>query len=258
MSLAENWKKIVVGAVIVFTLLILGIGFLVGLKGLKDFFTFVIIGMLVICILFGIGYVIYLIFIQKNYKDIPAQFRKKLFSVTKVMDNNVLGRLFLSGDSKHNRISLGKYFYLRINLPKIIQDNVKDVKDATDTDIIQIDCFIIQKEGFINKLFSEPFFILVRPEDHDYSRIFNDVTINGFNLVPLDSEFFTINTRNLDLDLVKGLSLNYIKECVFDVFKDLDRLVKQSINLDQNFQKDKEKSREFEIPQISNFGKGGS
>ena len=43
---------------------------------------------------------------------------------------------------------------------------------------------------------------------------------------------------------------------MFDVFKDLDRLVKQSINLDQNFQKDKEKSREFEIPQIGQMNGG--
>jgi hypothetical protein len=29
------------------------------------------------------------------------------------------------------------------------------------------------------------------------------------------------------------------------------------MNLDQKFQKDKERSREFEIPQIGNFGGGG-
>lgn len=250
MSLSDNWKKIVIVAVVIFSFLLIGIGFMVGAKGLKQFFQFIIIGLLVITILFGVGYVIYLLFIKKEFKDIPAQFKKKLFSVTKVMKNELLGSLFLSGDSKHNRISLGKYFYMRLNLPKIVVEEGEDSKDSHSSEVIPIDCFIVQREGFMNKLFSDPFFILVKPEDHDYSRIFNDVTIKGFNLVPLDTQFFTIDRRNLDLDMQKGLALNYIRECVYDIFTDLDRLVKQAMNLDQEFQKQKEKSREFEIPTI--------
>jgi len=251
MGLAEKWKTIVAIALIVFTILILLIGFLVGLKGLKQFFQFIVIGLLIISILFGIGYVIYLIFIKKEFKNIPAQFKKKLFSVTKVMDNELLGNLFLSGDTKHNRISLGSFFYLRINLPKIITEKGEDnINPQSQSEAIPIDCFIVKKRGFLNKLFSEPFFLLVKPEDHDYSSIFNDVTINGFNLVPLDTQFFTIDKRNLDLDMVKGMALNYIREAVYDIFTDLDRLVKQAMNLDQQFQKDKERSREFEIPSM--------
>jgi len=258
LSIAENWKKIVIIAIIVFSVLIILIGLMVGIKGLKQFFQFIVISLLIICILFGIGYLIYILFIQKTYKDIPAQFRKKLFKVTKVMDNELLGNLFLSGDTKHNRISLGKYFYLRINLPKIISAEGEDKESENSTsEAVPIDCFIVQKGGIMNKLFGEPFFVLVKPEDHDYSSIFNDVTINGFNLVPLDSQFFTIDKRNLDLDMVKGLALNYIREVVYDIFRDLDKLVKQAMNLDQQFQKDKERSREFEIPQIGNFGGGG-
>jgi len=258
MSLAENWKKIVMIALVVFSIIILLIGFMVGLKGLKQFFQFIVIGMLVICILFGIGYVIYVLFIQKNYRDIPAQFKKKLYSVTKVMDNEMLGSLYLSGDTKHNRISLGRYFYLRINLPKINPPKGEDnTSEQSTSEAIPVDCFIVQKSGIFNKLFGEPFFVLVKPQDHDYSSIFNDVTINGFNLVPLDSQFFTIDKRNLDLDMVKGMSLNYIREVVFDLMKSLDQLVQQAMNLDQQFQKDKERSREFEIPQMGNVMSGG-
>jgi len=214
-------------------------------------------------------YVVYLLFFAKTYKDIPYQFKKKLLSVTKVMSNEYLGNLFLSGDTKHNRISLGTYFYMRLNLPKIIHNREKETKDETDltksqdeTDIsnsnlksqaIPIDCFIVNKAGFLSKFFGEPFFVLVRPSDHDYSSIFNDVTLKAFNLVPLDSQFFTIDRRNLDVDMAKGLNLNYIREAVFDVMRDLDRLVKQAMNLDQQFQKDKEKAREFEIP-VGNMG----
>lgn len=258
MSVSENWKKIVMIAVAVFIVIIILIGLMVGIQGLKQFFQFIIIGLLIISILFGVGYVIYLLFIRKEYKNIPAQFRRKLHSVTKVMENDMLGSLFLSGDSKHNRISLGKFFYLRINLPKIIAQEGEDkTSEKLKSEAVPIDCFIVSRKGFINKLFSEPFFILVKPEDHDYSSIFNDVTINGFNLVPLDSEFFTIDKRNLDLDMVKGLALNYIREVVYDIFQDLDRLVKQAMNLDQQFQKDKERSREFEIPQLGNVLGGG-
>lgn len=258
MAISDNWRKIIIGAVIVFAILIILIGLMVGMQGLKQFFQFIIIGLLVIAILFGIAYVFYILFIQVTFKDIPAQFKKKLHSVTKVMKNELLGTLFLSGDTKHNRIALGKYFYMRINLPKIVKSKNESlgsdsIIEQSSSEAVPIDCFIVSKKGFINKLFNEPFFVLVKPQDHDYSSIFNDVTIKGFNLVPLDAQFFTIDRRNLDLDMVKGMSLNYIREVVFSIFADLDKLVKQAMNLDQQFQKEKERTREFEIPAVSNI-----
>jgi hypothetical protein len=255
LAISENWKKIVIGAVIVFALLLVLIGFFLGLQGLGQFFKFVLIGLLICSILFGIGYVIYILFIRKEFKDIPAQYRKKLHMTTKVMENDMLGDLYLSGDTKHNRIKMGKYFYLRIKLPKLYNVTADDGKtQITKTEEMPIEVFIVNRKGWINRIFSDPIFILVRPEDHDYSAIFNDVTINGFNLVPLDSQFYTIDRRNLDMDVIKGLAMNYIREVVYDIFKELDRLVHQAMALDQQFQKDKEKAREFEIPQIPQIG----
>lgn len=259
----ETWKKIVIIATIVFVILLVLIGLLLGMRGLLDFFKFVTIGLLSISILFGIGYVIYLLFIKQDFKDIPAVYRKKLYSASKIMKNDMLGDLYLSGDTKHNRLKLGKYFYLRINLPKLTdsEDEFSDepltARRTATTEAVPIDCFIIQKEGFMDRMFAEPMMVLVKPEDHNYSAIFNDVTISGFNLVPLDSQFFTIDKRNLDLDMVKGLSLNYIREVVYTIFEDLDKLVKQAMNLDQKFQKNKEMSREFEIPSMPFMGNGG-
>lgn len=255
---AENWKKITIIGTIVFAIIIVLIGLMVGMRGVLSFFKFIIISLLILALIGGIFYVVYLLFFAVTYKDIPAQYKKKLHSVTKVMRNDMLGKLYLSGDTKHNRINLGKYFYMRLNLPKIITKSGEDKASPKSTsEVLPIDMFIVQKEGLLNKMFSTPFFILVRPDDHDFSAIFNDVTIKGFNLVPIDSEFFTIDRRNLDLDMIKGLELNYIREVVFEIFKDLDRLVKQSINLDQRFQKDKERAREMEIPQIQQFMGGG-
>ncbi len=97
-------------------------------------------------------------------------------------------------------------------------------------------------------------FVFVRPEDHNHTSIFNDVTIYGFNLVPLDSQFYTIDKRNLDVDIIKGVATSYIRETVYEIFKDLDRLVKQAMNLDQQFQKEKQKGLEFEIPQMPQIG----
>ncbi|MCJ7816906.1 MAG: hypothetical protein MUP55_03550, partial [Candidatus Aenigmarchaeota archaeon] len=191
MGISENWKKIVIGAVIVFALILVLIGFFLGLQGLGQFFKFVLIGLLICSILFGIGYVIFILFIRKEYKDIPAAYRKKLHMTTKVMENDMLGELYLSGDTKHNRIRMGKYFYLRIKLPKIYEVPSEDGKTKiTKTEEMPIEVFIVNRKGWINRLFSDPIFIMCRPEDHDYSAIFNDVTINGFNLVPLDSQFY--------------------------------------------------------------------
>lgn len=261
---SENWKKITIIAVVVFGIILVLIGLMVGMQGLFSFFKFIIISLLILTLIGGVVYVVYLLFFATTYKDIPAQYKRKLYSVTKVMKNEMLGDLYLSGDSKHNRIKLGKYFYMRLNLPKIVPAEGEDkMGKKSKSEVMPIDLFIVQRSGFLNKLFSNPFFILVRPQDHDHtggktgSAIFNNVTISGFNLVPIDSEFFTIDRRQLDLDLISALELNYIKETVFEIFKDLDRLVKQSINLDQRFQKEKEKAREMEIPQISQMMGGG-
>lgn len=261
MEIAENWKKIVVIAIIAFSAILILIGLFLGLDGLAAFFKFIIIGLLVLSLLVGAGYIVYILFIKKSWKDIPAQYRKKLLATTKIMENDMLGDLYLSGDTKHNRIKLGKFFYLRIRLPKIYNVEVENQNDPnrkpeiqTFTEDMPIEVFIIKRKGWLNKMFLEPIVVLCRPEDHDYSAIFNDVTLNSFNLVPLDSQFYTIDRRNLDVDVIKGMAMNYVRETVFEVLRDLEKLVKSSIALDQSFQKDKEKAREFEIPQIPGIG----
>lgn len=258
----SKWGKVFVIIIIIFIVITVLITLFVGLKSLKVFFTWIIGLILFLCILFGLMYVFYLIFIQKNYKDIPATYRKKLMQTAKLMKNELLGDLYLSGDDKHNRIKLGKFRYLRITLPKQVtetkailptEQNPRPIeKEETfeTTKSVKIDCFLIIKKGIFEMLFGSPIFVLVKPQDHNYSSIFNDVTINGFNLVPLDSQFFTIDKRNLDIDIIKGMATNYIREVVYEIFRDLDKLVKQAMNLDQQFQKDKQKGLEFEIPQI--------
>jgi len=264
----SKWKKVVIIISIVLIILMLLIFFFVGFDSLRKFFTWLIVGIMILMIIFGLLYVFYSVFIKKEYKDIPASYRKKLQATSKIMKQEMLGSLFLSGDTKHNRINMGKYRYLRIMLPRQVKSlqldkNQKPVLDKFNQPIyeeqthgVDVDCFIVMEKGFIAGLFSDPKLILVKPEDHDYSSIFNDVTVRGFNLVPLDSQFFTVDHRNLDVDLSKGVASNYMKEAMYEILSELDRLVKQSMNLDTDFQKQKEKSLEFDIPQI-NSGQGG-
>jgi hypothetical protein len=238
----------------------------VGFTGLAQFFKYLMFGILIIALLFGIFYVFYIIFIKKEYKDIPLNFKKKLRATSLIAKNDMLGDLYLSGDTKHNRINLGRYKYMRINLPKQnkkikLDGNGNPEKDKynqliyyEETENVPVDCFIIEnRRNIIEMLFGEPHFILVKPEDHNFSSIFNDVTIKGFNLVPLDSQFYTIDHRNLDIDLTKGMTTNYMKEVVYEIFADLDRLVKMSMNLDSDHQKEKAKNNEFQVPNMQSI-----
>lgn len=267
----SKWGKVIFIIILIIIVLMILIGLVVGLKGLKSFFTWLIGGILFLGILFGLLYVFWLIFLKKEFKDIPAQYRKKLTQTARLMKNEMLGNLYLSGDSKHNRIKLGKFAYLRMTLPKQtreekeivlkpskINNPFQDKKEINEyTEPVPVDCFVIIKTKLIDRLFGQPIFVLVKPEDHNYSSIFNDVTINGFNLVPLDSQFYTIDKRDIDVDIIKGVAQNYISETVYEIFRDLDRLVKQAMNLDQQFQKDKERGMEFQIPQLPMTGGGG-
>lgn len=255
-----KWKKVIFIILAVLVLIILLITLFVGISSLGKFFTWLIGFVLFLLIIFGGLYVFWIIFIAKTYKDIPATYRKKLIQTAKMMKNDMLGDLYLSGDSKHNRIKLGKYAYMRITLPKQVVEiekvktgdpfNPEQEVEKSFTESVPIDCFVILKNGLIEWLFGNPMFLLVKPEDHNHSSIFQDVTIFGFNVVPIDSQFHTIDKRNLDVDIIKGMATNYIREVVYTIFADLDKLVKQAMNLDHQFQKEKQKGLEFEIPQM--------
>jgi hypothetical protein len=260
-----KWKKvvlIVVGIVIVIAIII---GIFVGFASVKKFFLYLFVALLVISVIFLLIYLFWMLFIKVEFKDIPAQTRKKLEIASKLAENEMLGKLFLSGDTKHNRLNYGKYFYLRINLPKINKEDIVDSKGKQKmddlgnpmfketTEILPIDMFIVQRKGFFSRLFNDPLFILCHPEDHDFSSIFNDVVIRGFNIVPLDNYFYTIDSRSLDTTMLRALSVIYQKEAVFEQFRDLDKLVKGAINLDSRFYKEKEKSSEFELPQLDKY-----
>jgi hypothetical protein len=242
-----KWKKVIFIIVGIMIVLFILIGLFAGLSNLRKFFTYTLIGLLVIVILFALIYLFWLIFIKKEFKDIPASYRKKLIQTSKLMKNEMLGNLYLSGDHKHNRIKLGKFAYLRIKLPKMTKSYIDQKQQGS------FGVFHSEKEVETTiPVDIEPVFILIKPEDHNFSSIFNDVTINGFNLVPLDSYFFSIDKRNLDADITKALASNYIKEVVWEIFRDLDKLVKQSINIDEQHQKSKEKMLQFDMPQLGN------
>lgn len=259
---AGKWRKVIFVIIGIVILLMVLIGLFAGFMNLKKFFTWLLVALLILAIIFGLLYTFWLIFLKKEYKDIPASYKKKLIQTANLMKNEMLGNLFLSGDSKHNRIKLGKFAYLRMRLPKqsieYIETKQKGEfgefskpKEISATMPVDIDCFVIIKEKIMDKLFGDPVFILCKPEDHDHSSIFNDVTIQGFNLVPLDSQFYTIDKRNLDTDIIKGMSIVYQKEVVDEIFRNLDRLVKMSMNLDQEHQKSKEKMLQFDIPTVN-------
>ena len=265
-----KWTKVILIISAIFILIIVLITLFVGLKGLKQFFLWLLGVILFLCIIFGLLYVFWLIFIKKDYKDIPATYKKKLVQTAKLMKNDMLADLYLSGDDKHNRIKLGKYKYLRMTLPKAVvelnvnpQQNPQQVQNpmvakqqeqTQVTEPIAVDCFLVLNKGIIKSLFGEPIFVVVKPEDHDYSSIFNDVTIKGFNLVPLDSQFYTIDRRNLDIDIIKGMASNYIRETVYELLREMDKIVKQAIRLDHVHQKEKEKGLEFSIPSFGSIG----
>lgn len=262
----RKWGRIIVIIIIIIIAIAILVTFFIGLKGLRQLFLWIAGILFGLGILFMVAYLFWMVFLKKEYKNLPQNYRKKLMQTARLMKNSMLGDLYLSGDEKHNRIKLGKYAYLRIVLPKqhttVVepvppeQAHLKKPKVIEQTEPVPVDCFVLLKQKIFDKLFGEPVFILVKPSDHNYTSIFNDVIINGFNLVPLDSQFFTIDRRNLDVDIIRGISAQYLREVLYEVFKDIHRITQQAMQLDTQFQKDKAKGLEFEIPRIGNIGGG--
>lgn len=262
----NKWGRILLIAIGIIIIIAVLIGMIVGLASLKQFFMWLIGAILVLAILFLTGYIFYELFIKKTHKNLPETYRKKLAQTARLMKNSMLGNLYISGDEKHNCIKLGKFAYLRMVLPKQVEKTIpvdpdepstipahlRKPKVIIETYPVPIDCFVLLKKGWFEALFGKPIFILVKPQDHNYSSIFNDVRITGFNLVPLDSQFFTIDKRNLDVDIIRGLATNYIREAIYSILTDLDKITKGAAGLDSDFQKEKAKGFGFDIPRQMN------
>jgi hypothetical protein len=260
----SKWGKVIIVGLVILVAIVILITLFVGLSSLRKFMYWLLGVLFGVAILFMLAYLFWLIFLAPHHKDLPANYRKKLMQTARLMKNSMLGDLYLSGDERHNRIKLGKYAYLRIVLPKqssrVLEEvppeqaHLRKPKTEEVTEPIPVDCFVLLKSKLMDKLFGNPVFILCKPQDHNYSSIFNDVIISGFNLVPLDSQFYTIDRRNLDVDIIRGISAQYLREVLYEVFRDLDRIVKSAMSLDARFQKEKQKGMEFEIPRM---GVGG-
>jgi len=262
---SENSKKKPIG-IIVFALILIAIIVIVTVfMGIRGFFkiiqTVLVIGFF-IGLIFLIAYLFYWLFIKKHRYDVTYVNKQKLIKAGKINAMKNLNDLYLSGDKGHTRVKIGKITgYCRIQILSKQHQYEKDkngrmklktvkrdgqMQAVYDLDKEEQDVFIIQKGGFISKMFGEPLVVRVNPEDHD--ELVGDVTLKGFSLIPI-SEYFFLNKDYLD---VRKIDYAILKEAergiMFENLRDMKEIVDKAIALDSRHKKDIEQKNLIDLP----------
>lgn len=267
----ENKEKkpkiiiIIIGILIVITIIVV---LVMGTKGIiKIIGSIATIGIFA-ALAFLLGYLFFIVFIKKQRFDPVFVNKQKLIKSGRMnLPEGVLNYLYLTGDSAHSRVKLGKIKgYQRIQIPvrKYVYELDKDGKPTnkfkmkpkkTPDDkpepeysygVEEQDVFIV-KNNFLQGIFTDPMVVRVRPEEH--SSLIGDVSIKGFSLVPI-SEYYFINTSYLDramIDWTIGTESDRI--VFFEHLRDEKTIMDRAIGLDSTHKKEIEQKNLFEMNQ---------
>jgi hypothetical protein len=248
------------------------IRFIFGVRNILQIILFLTEAIVLISILFAIGYLFYILFIKKQKFDPTYVHKQKLIDAGKKCNLENLKELYLSGDKGHSRVHIGKIIgYCRIQvLKKIYQyeeatdpqgKNYQRIKTITDerAQIIpqydiekeEQDVIIVRAKGFLS-IFTEPMVIRMSPFDHD--ELIGDITLYGYSLIPI-SEYWYLNTDHLD---IKKTDFAILRECertsYFEGLKDMHEIVTKAIGLDSRHKKDVESKSLVELPEMQKMG----
>lgn len=253
--------------IIVAFLLILGTVFF-GIRSVGKILIFLIGFLLVLSIIGIVFWAVWYLFIRKQKFDATYQNKKRLISAGKISKPDSVNDLYLSGDRGHSRVKIGKIAgYCRIKVMKKVVaydeetgEPIMKIKDGKKYEVSNLleeeqDIFVIERGGFISKMFSEPMVVRVRPDESD--SLIGDVTLKGFSLVPI-SEYYYLHQDYLD---VRKTDYSILKEgertISHEMMKDFKEITDKAIGLDSGHKKDIEKKNLYEIPQIQTGGGGG-
>lgn len=251
---------VLVVIVVIAFLLILGTVFF-GIRSVGKILIFLIGFLLVLSIIGIVFWAVWYLFIKKQKFDATYQNKKRLISAGKISKPESVNDLYLSGDKGHSRVRIGKIAgWCRIKvMKKLIQYDeetgepvmiVKGDKKYEKSTLLEEeqDVFIVERGGFLAKMFSEPMVIRVRPEEHD--NLVGDVTLNGFSLTPI-SEYYYLHQDYLD---VRKTDYSILKEgertIAHESLKDYKELIDKASGLDSGHKKEIEKKNLYEIPAL--------
>ena len=210
---------------------------------------------MILGILFGVAYLFWYIFLKKHRYDITYVNKQKLVQAGKLLGKiNPMGSLYLSGDTGHSRIQVGKIIgYCRIQVltrtnkydknQKIMMIKDENGKQKPDYEIgkEEQDVFTIKKG------MGEPMVVRVSPKVHD--ELIGDVTLKWFSLYQ-HSEYWFLNSDYLD---VRKIDFAILKEAergiMFENLRDMKEVVDRAIGLDARHKKGIEEKHLVELPE---------
>ena len=266
--LRDGTKKAIWGisiAVIVFFLIVIA-GIFMGFEGIGKILLFVLGGVIFLGLIGVVIYVIYYLFFKKHKFDATYMNKKNLISAGRISKPNNINDLYLSGDKGHSRVRVGKIIgYCRIQTvrklteydektgqPKVIRSQADPniAYEQTTIEKEEEDIFVVQTNGWLMSLFSEPIVIRVRTDAHD--DLVGDVTLWGFSLLPI-SEYYYLNDEYIDVQKIDtSILLESKRTIAFEMLKDFKEITDKAIGLDSSHKKNIENKQLYEIPNMPN------
>lgn len=256
---------IVIAILIVITIIVVVV---FGTKGIIKIISSIAVIAIVAAFAFLIAYLFYFLFIKKQRFDPVFVNKQKLIKSGKMnIPEGMMNNLYISGDSNHSRVKIGKIIgYQRVQIP-VRKYVYKIDKDGKQTNILimrpkkspddnplpeysygveEQDVFIV-KHNFLQGIFIDPMVVRLRPEEH--SSLVGDVIIKGFSLVPI-SEYYFINSSYLDramIDWTIGTESDRI--VFFEHLRDEKTIMDRAIGLDSTHKKEIEQKNLVEMNQ---------
>jgi hypothetical protein len=276
MALFQNQRTknrsilLIIGIIIAIGLVI---RFIFGVRSILKILLFLVEAVLLLSILFGIGYLFYYLFIKKQKFDPTYVHKQKLIDAGKKCSLENLKGLYISGDKGHTRVYIGKIIgYCRIQVLKKIYEyeeatdpkgkkyqRISTIIDDKGQTIEQYkvekeeqDVFIVKPKGFLS-IFTEPMVIRLTPEDHN--ELVGDVDLYGYSLIPI-SEYWYLNTDHLDIKKTDFAILREAERTSYlEGLKDMHEIVNKAIGLDSRHKKGIEEKSLLELPETQQMRK---
>lgn len=230
---SREGKKTGIIVIIVALIIILILAFVFGgAEGLFGVFKFFLTLLLVFGFIGLAVYVVWILFIKKNPRNIPYENWKDYLRSAKDNGADMMNDLILTGDKFHSaKVFMTISGYLRV----------------MGFDGKEYDMFTGKRNK--SNPFEEDKIIMLQPKDH--SDLIGDVYVYGISLIKKYG-FYFLNSTTLDFDAIdKSVAIDTYRTLMYETLGDLKGLMDRATGLDSEFRKEQMNQKLLKIPTLS-------
>ena len=256
----DNKQKTLTGIVIIMFIGLMIFIFLTGgVSSITNFLKKLLIGVVIIFILIMIGVFIYRLF-KREPVNLVENDRKDIIEAGVMSKPEMLGDLYFTGDKEHSRFKVGTiagYCQIQSYSNQFFEEaedeegnKILTVKDMYDRERGLTpnaeDCFIVYTLPPVLRWFENPKVIRCYPYEH--SQMIGDIDVYAISMVKKYGYYFP-NRAFLDVVRIdKSVLMEAYRGQVYEYLKDFNTLQRRASGLDSDHKKELDSKKLLKIP----------